>query len=36
MYDPKDECWYELSSDWDWTDDVTHWQELPKPPKEEK
>jgi hypothetical protein len=36
MYDPKDECWYELSSDWDWTDDVTHWQELPKPPKEEE
>ncbi len=36
MYDPKDECWYELSSDWDWTDDVTHWQELPEPPKEEE
>jgi hypothetical protein len=36
MYDPKDEFWYELSSDWDWTDDVTHWQELPEPPKEEK
>ena len=35
MYDPRDECWYELSSDWDWTDDVTHWQELPEPPKEE-
>lgn len=35
MYDPRDECWYELSSDWDWTDDITHWQELPKPPKEE-
>jgi hypothetical protein len=26
----------ELSSDWDWTDDVTHWQELPEPPKEEE
>jgi hypothetical protein len=36
MYDPRDECWYELSSDWDWTDDVTHWQELPEPPKEEE
>lgn len=36
MYDPRDKCWYELSSDWDWTDDITHWQELPELPKEEE
>lgn len=36
MYDPRDKCWYELSSDWDWTDDITHWMPLPDMPKEEK
>jgi hypothetical protein len=36
MYDPRDEFWYELSSDRDWTDDITHWMPLPEPPKEEE
>ena len=36
VYDPKSNKWYDMHTDWDWSDVITHWQELPEPPKEEK
>lgn len=36
VYDPKNNKWYDLHTDWDWSDVITHWMPLPKPPEEEK
>ena len=36
VYDPKSNKWYDMHTDWDWSDVITHWQELPEPPKEEE
>jgi hypothetical protein len=36
VYDPKSNKWYDMHTDWDWSDVITHWMPLPAAPKEEK
>jgi len=36
VYDPKSNKWYDMHTDWDWSDVITHWMPLPEPPKDAK
>jgi hypothetical protein len=35
VYDPKSNKWYDMHTDWDWSDVITHWMPLPEPPEKE-